>query len=180
MAASASGEIVVHQSESSEYSFEDGVLKLHGEAVEAYYFNDDPAMPWFNAKTIHRFVGAANIAHTMARVNDENKSTLRELVEKKGSPSAAGACRVPALTLENLDYNDGKAYYVNEPGLYQIMLGSVKPAPKVFRNWVTGTALPGLRKSGTYSVKRPSSPAVELERAAKSCPSDSPRHLTFG
>ena len=111
-------------------------------------------MPWFNAKTIHRFVGAANIAHTIAHAHDENKSTLRELVEKKGSPIAAGASCVPALTLENLGYHAGKSYYVNEPGLYQITLGSVKPAAKVFANWVTGIALPDLRKSGSSSQRK--------------------------
>jgi len=180
MAACASAEIIVHQSESSEYSFEDGVLKLHGEAVKVYYFNDDPAMPWFHAKTIHRFVGATNIAQTMARVHSENKSSLKELVEKRGSPRAAGSSCESALTLETLGYNDGKAYYVNEFGLYQIMLGGIKPTAKVFTNWVTGVVLPALRKNGSCAVKRPSSSVVEIERAAKSCPSDSPRHLTFG
>jgi len=170
MAASASAEIVVRQSESSEYSFDDGVLKLLGEAVKVYYFNDDPAMPWFHAKTIHRFVGAANIAQTMARVHDENKSSLKELVRKRGSPNAAGASCVPALTLENLGYHDGNSYYVNEPGLYQIMFGSAKPAAKVFANWVTVEVLPAMRKSGAYSVKRPSSSVGELEHAATRCP----------
>ena len=170
MAASASTEIVVRQSESSEYSFDDGVLKLRGKAVKVYYFDDDPATPWFHAKAIHRFIGAAKVMHTMTRVHGENKSSLKELVEKKGSPSAAGSSRVPALTLENLDYHDGKSYYVNEPGLYQIMFGSVKPAAKDFTNWVTGVVLPALRKSGAYSVKRQSSSVIELEHAAKRCP----------
>jgi len=175
MAASASAEIVVHQSESSEYSFENGVLKLRGDAVKVYYFSDDAAMPWFHAKAIHGFIGAATIRHTMARVHDENKSSLKELVEKKGSPIAAGSSCAPALTLENLGYHDGKSYYVNEPGLYQIMFGSVKPAAKAFTNWVIGVVLPALRKSGTYSVKRPSGSGggVETDEA------DSSHQLAF-
>jgi len=175
MAASASAEIVVHQSESSEYSFENGVLKLRGDAVKVYYFSDDAAMPWFHAKAIHGFIGAATIRHTMARVHDENKSSLKELVEKKGSPIAAGSSCAPALTLENLGYHDGKSYYVNEPGLYQIMFGSVKPAAKAFTNWVIGVVLPALRKSGTYSIKKPSGPGggVETDEA------DSSHQLAF-
>jgi hypothetical protein len=40
--------------------------------------------PWIQAKPVHSFLGAQNIGHTMARAED--KASLKELLERKGSP----------------------------------------------------------------------------------------------
>ena len=39
---------------------------------------------------------------------------------------------------------------VNESGVYSLIFTSRKPEAKRFRKWVTGTVLPGIRKSGSY------------------------------
>lgn len=41
---------------------------------------------------------------------------------------------------------------INESGLYNVILRSDKPEAKPFRKWVTGTVLPSIRKTGTYSA----------------------------
>jgi prophage antirepressor-like protein len=161
MAAGSSMDIAAHV---SKYIFEDGVLKLDGENVKIYYFDDAPEMPWFQAKPIHNFLGAQRIGQTMARVYDDNKSSLKELVEKKGSPNLVGMPDMPTITAENLGYHDGKSYYVNEPGFYQIIFGSDKPEAKAFTNWVTGVVLPTLRRTGTFSVEnRPEKRKAEFD-----------------
>jgi prophage antirepressor-like protein len=110
-------------------------LKLGGEDVKIYYFDDAPEMPWFQAKPIHNFLGATRIYHTMTRVYDDNKSSLKELVEKKGSPILGGMPDMPPITVQSLgNGNDGKSYYVNEPGFYQIIFGSDKQEAKAFTN----------------------------------------------
>ena len=43
--------------------------------------------------------------------------------------------------------------YVNEPGLYSLVMRSNKPQAKAFKHWVTHSVLPSLRKFGTYSVE---------------------------
>ena len=48
--------------------------------------------------------------------------------------------------------------FVNEEGLYDVILGSRKESTKPFRKWVTSEVLPSIRKTGSYSV-RPLSPA---------------------
>lgn len=137
------------------YVFDDGILKLHGEPVKIYYFDDDAlAMPWFQVKLIHNFLGAKKIGQTMARVYDDNKSSLKELLDQKGSPIGDVASGALPLTAENVRYHDGKSYYVNEPGLYQIIFGSDKPEAKAFANWMTAVVLPALRKTETFSMKR--------------------------
>ena len=42
------------------------------------------------------------------------------------------------------------ALFVNEDGLYDVILDSRKPEAKVFRKWVTSEVLPSIRKHGAY------------------------------
>ena len=43
--------------------------------------------------------------------------------------------------------------FVNEDGLYDVILDSRKPQAKAFRKWITSEVLPSIRKSGSYSVQ---------------------------
>lgn len=44
--------------------------------------------------------------------------------------------------------------FVNEDGLYDVILDSRKPEAKVFRKWVTSEVLPSIRKTGGYIAAR--------------------------
>ena len=46
------------------------------------------------------------------------------------------------------------ALFVNEDGLYDVILDSRKPEAKQFRKWVTGEVLPAIRKSGGYMISK--------------------------
>lgn len=45
-----------------------------------------------------------------------------------------------------------QVYFVNEAGLYDVILDSRKPEAKRFRKWITSEVLPSIRKTGKYSV----------------------------
>lgn len=45
-----------------------------------------------------------------------------------------------------------QANFVNEDGLYDVILDSRKPEAKAFRKWVTSEVLPSIRKTGSYSL----------------------------
>lgn len=45
--------------------------------------------------------------------------------------------------------------FVNEDGLYDVILDSRKPEAKAFRKWVTSEVLPSIRKSGGYIAAQP-------------------------
>lgn len=45
-----------------------------------------------------------------------------------------------------------QALFVNEDGLYDVILDSRKPEAKAFRKWITSEVLPSIRKTGGYSV----------------------------
>jgi hypothetical protein len=61
-------------------------------------------------------------------VDDEDKASLRDLVERYGQPKRVVAS--DATTPDHNDYHEGKAIYVNESGLYAMILGSKKPEAK--------------------------------------------------
>lgn len=49
------------------------------------------------------------------------------------------------------------ATIVNESGMYEVVIRSDKPEAVTFRRWLTGTVLPTIRKTGSFSV----APAIE-------------------
>ena len=59
------------------------------------------------------------------------------------------------------------ANFVNEDGLYDVILDSRKPEAKAFRKWVTSEVLPSIRKTGQYSAQIPQTFGEALMLAAK-------------
>lgn len=57
--------------------------------------------------------------------------------------------KYPLLTAGGIQ----QANFVNEDGLYDVILDSRKPEAKKFRKWVTSEVLPSIRKTGSYSVQ---------------------------
>ena len=54
------------------------------------------------------------------------------------------------------------ALFVNEDGLYDVILDSRKPEAKVFRKWVTSEVLPTIRKTGGYITTTPEMSDAEI------------------
>ena len=87
--------------------------------------------PWFVAADVCRALGLADkagsfAAHT-AKVNIADKAYLTGV----GLPGTG-------------------RYFINESGLYTLVLKSRKPEAKAFQTWVTSVVLPAIRKDGAY------------------------------
>ena len=54
--------------------------------------------------------------------------------------------KYPLLTAGGIQ----QANFVNEDGLYDVILDSRKPEAKKFRKWITSEVLPSIRKNGSY------------------------------
>lgn len=72
----------------------------------------------------------------------------------------------PTMALSNLDEDErskfdlgrqGETNFINESGLYTVILRSDKPNAKKFRKWITGEVIPAIRKTGTYSLQKKAS-----------------------
>jgi anti-repressor protein len=59
------------------------------------------------------------------------------------------------ITSHSIQDNLGRtqqANFVNEDGLYDVILNSRKPEARAFRKWITSEVLPSIRKTGQYNV----------------------------
>lgn len=56
------------------------------------------------------------------------------------------------VTRFNLGGKSGITNFVNESGLYSVILRSDKPNAKKFRKWITAEVLPSIRKHGIYAT----------------------------
>lgn len=69
------------------------------------------------------------------------------------------------------------ALFVNEDGLYDVILDSRKPEAKAFRKWITSEVLPSIRKSGGYIASAPDdSPELIMARALQVAQATIDRH----
>ena len=82
--------------------------------------------PWFVAADVCR---ALDIDQTAIRRLDEDEKGLRSMQTPGGQQEMA---------------------IVNEPGLYNLVLGSRKPEAKSFKRWITHEVIPSIRKHGAY------------------------------
>ena len=59
-----------------------------------------------------------------------------------------------------------QALFVNEDGLYDVILDSRKPEARQFRKWVTSDVLPSIRKTGGYiATRQEDTPELIMARA---------------
>lgn len=122
--------------------------------------------PWFIAKEVATLLGYDDTGRAVNRNVNPNDQKLMSYDECKlifGDVSE---------TLENTDDSRGDINntpkssininsqgmkFINESGLYDLILESKKPEAKVFRRWVTSEVLPSIRKSGQYNINQPAS-----------------------
>lgn len=107
--------------------------------------------PWFVGKDIALALGYSNTKDALAKhVDDDDK--------KMGSQNATPSIK------DSLG-RDQYPVFINESGLYSLVLSSKLPTAKKFKRWVTSEVLPAIRKTGGYSVKQIASDKAKEMRA---------------
>ena len=89
--------------------------------------------PWFVAKDLCMILEIQNSRDTLAKVIDEDEKGVANLYTPGGFQ---------------------KMSVLNESGLYHLIFVSRKPEAKTIRRWVTGTVLPSIRRTGSYTTGR--------------------------
>lgn len=103
--------------------------------------------PWFVAKDVCDALGLGNVGQALARLDEDEKSSITLNDGTPGNPNKA---------------------IVSEPGLYALVLASRKSDARAFKRWVTHDVLPSIRKNGGYMVARADeTPEQLLARALK-------------
>ncbi len=88
--------------------------------------------PWFLAKDVCDALGYDQARKAVARHVDEGDGM------KRTTPTSSG---------------DQEMLYINESGLYSLMILSKLPQAKPFKHWVTSEVLPSIRKHGAYMTQ---------------------------
>lgn len=97
-------------------------------AVRTLTINDEP---WFVGKDVATILGYSNPRDAISKhVDDEDKGVAK--------------CDTLGGRQEIL--------FINESGLYSLILRSQLPAAKRFKRWVTSEVLPAIRKHGMYAM----------------------------
>lgn len=80
----------------------------------------------------------------------------RALGYTNGRKAVNDHCETEDVTKRDTLTNGGiqQLSYVNESGMYSLILGSKLKSAKKFKHWVTSEVLPSIRKNGTYSVEQ--------------------------
>lgn len=101
--------------------------------------------PWFVGKDVAEILGYSNASKAvMAHVDEEDKQF--EMIKISDSQNG----------------NLVKTAFINESGLYSLILSSKLPGAKRFKHWVTSEVLPAIRKTGGYIPVNPGMSDMEV------------------
>lgn len=89
--------------------------------------------PWFVGKDVAEVLGYVKPLNAIASHIDEDDSLKQGLIDSLG--------RVQ------------ETIFINESGLYSLILSSKLPNAKAFKRWVTAEILPTIRKHGMYATE---------------------------
>ncbi len=95
---------------------------------------DERGEPWFCAKDVCDALGYDQTHKAVKRHVEEGDGT------KRPTPTTSGIQQM---------------LFINESGVYSLILGSKLESAKRFKHWVTSEVLPSIRKQGGYMVVRP-------------------------
>lgn len=103
--------------------------------------------PWFVGKDIATVLGYSNASKAVSvHVDSDDKQFI--MVEMAESQNG------------NVPIGSSKTAFINESGLYSLVLSSKLPSAKKFKRWVTSEVLPSIRKTGGYHLPQTYSEAL--------------------
>ena len=95
---------------------------------------------WFRAKTVAIILNYSNHRKAIIdHVDPEDKLSLNEI-------------KIRSNDSLPLTWNDKNSIYINESGLYSLILRSDMDKAKKFKRWITKEVLPSIRKNGRYEL----------------------------
>ena len=87
--------------------------------------------PWFAASDVCKALEIKNTPQALSRLEEDERFTT-------------------IISNDSAASGKSKLSFVNEAGLYSLILSSRKPEAKAFKRWVTHEVIPAIRKTGGY------------------------------
>ncbi len=110
-----------------------GLINFHHEMFGDIRAIEKDGEPWFVGKDVAVALGYANHRKALIdHVDAEDKTdgvTIRDSIGRSQTP-----------------------VFINESGLYSLVLSSKLPSAKKFKHWVTAEVLPSIRRHGAYAT----------------------------
>ena len=111
---------------------------------------------WFKAVAVATILRYKNTMKSIRdHVDPEDKKKLSELGSKtkqnETDPLKSKQNESFWLKTGPLNRNEGNTIYINESGLYSLILRSKLESARALKRWVTKDVLPSIRKTGRYS-----------------------------
>lgn len=103
------------------------------------------AEPWWVARDVCAILGLKNVSQATISLDDDEKTVITNDTPLGG-------------------YQE--MLFVNESGLYSLILKSRRKEAKEFKRWITHEILPTIRKTGGYAIA-PREPISEIDRLAQ-------------
>ena len=103
-------------------------------SVRTIFANDEV---WFCAKDVCSILEIKNVTQAVQRLDEDERSMFN--IGRQGNTN-----------------------FVNESGLYTLILRSDKKEAKPFRKWITSEVIPAIRKTGKYEEKKKPLTQAEL------------------
>lgn len=113
------------------------------QAMELTAIIDSNKEVWFKGYDVASILGYSNREKSIrVHVDDEDKISLDKIKMNETMPAHFGTPqKIQAHTI-----------FINESGLYSLILRSKLEGAKKFKRWVTKEVLPTLRKNGSYQI----------------------------
>ena len=119
------------------------MFKYSGKDVMILTINNEV---WFKATEIAEILEYTNLQKSIRdHVDDDDKIILSKLMEKYSI--------VRVNESFTLDQYLKTSIFINEVGMYSLILRSKQKNAKLFKKWITSEILPSLRKHGSYSIQ---------------------------
>lgn len=113
------------------FNYEDKKIRAAGTALE----------PWFCGNDVAEILGYKSPTDAIRKhVDIDDKTTFKSIYD--GAPNHRPENK-PSL-------NELNSTYINESGVYSLVLRSKLPAAKEFKKWITKIVIPSIRKNGYY------------------------------
>lgn len=124
-------------------TLDDNYIEFEGNLIRIIIDNNEAI--WINGPDLVKALGYSDIRKTLKRrADDDDKENMKNLnTDMRGHP---------------------ETIYVNESGMYSLILSSRLQTAKTFKKWVTSEVLPSIRKYGMYkSVQKCEDRIINLE-----------------